>query len=127
MGNIVIKPEQDRDEYVYWSTETEAPVGYGGRAQMLKIMAGDTSYDYHGTDAGNPPAVRLERADSEGSSAMDGYTFGHWQYGEFIYQQRGMLLRRDLYRAAQLLAEGRDAEVWNLLAPLDGETKARRG
>jgi hypothetical protein len=117
MGHIVIKPRRDRDEYVYWSTVVEAPIGYGSRDEMLHALADDWPAD--------PPEVRLARTDKTGSSSKD-VDYG-WDDTELIYEQRGMLAREHLYRAAALLREGRESEVWDLLAPFEGETEVRRG
>lgn len=43
------------------------------------------------------------------------------------FEQRGCLPREHLYRAAVLLAEGRESEVRDLLAPLDECAEVRRG
>lgn len=117
MGHILIKPSRDRDEYVYWSTIVEAPIGYGNRADILKVLAGDRPSD--------DPEQRLERTDKFGSSAKDG--FYRWDDASFIYEQRGHLLREHLYRAAELIDEGRESEVWDLMTPFEDETEVRRG
>lgn len=131
MGSIVIKPDPDRDEYVEWSTNVDAPVGYGTRTEMLAELDGA------GLDSGpcptcgswvsshSLPAARLDRADKYGSSAHTAE--GRWGDDEFIYEQRGYLPRRHLYQAARLLGVGRDSEVWDLLIPFEDETEVRRG
>jgi hypothetical protein len=117
VGHILIKPVPDRDEYVYWSTIVEAPIGYGSRAEMLEDLAGEAPAD--------APEIRIARADVYGSSALDG--FFRWDDDSLIYEQRGLLARADLYRAAVLLGEEREAEVWDLLTPFEDETEVRRG
>ena len=128
MGHVVIKPVPGIDEYVYWSTVVEAPIAWGSRAEMLDDLTVEWRQD-HGPDvppAGlSAPEKRLERADEYGSSALDG--FFRWDDGSLIYEQRGLLARVDLYRAAVLLGEEREADVWDLLTPFEGETEVRRG
>lgn len=128
MGEIVIKPDRDRDEYVTWSTFTESPIAYGNRAETIEYLGGDiqpgtcpTCRQHVAQDT--VPSARLNRADKWGSSDMTG--FARWAQDEFIYQQRGMLSRHDLVRACALLCDGRDDEVLPLLAPFeDGEGDA---
>jgi hypothetical protein len=128
MGHILIKPVPDRDEYVLWSTVVEAPLAWGDREEMLRELTVEWRRD-HGADV--PPAgltapeKRLDRADKHGSSALDGLF--RWDDDSLIYEQRGLLARVDLYRAAVLLGEDREAEVWDLLTPFEDETEVRRG
>lgn len=121
MGNIIIKPARDRDEYVYWSTNVEAPIAYGDREGMAEILA----EDFSGRAPANLPEVRLLRTDERGSSALD-IPIGYWGDDEFVYEQRGLLRRADLFRAAVLLAEGRESEVWDLLSPFEEGMEVRR-
>lgn len=130
MPHIVIKAEPNRDAYVYWSTIVEAPLTYGTRAEMLECLAKEWRKQHPGmpTDSITDPAARLDRADRTGTSAAGGFAFfGAWDYEEFIYEQRGYLARRDLLRAVQLLCEDREAEVWDLLTPLEERAEVRRG
>jgi hypothetical protein len=128
MGHILIKPTRDRDEYVYWSTIVEAPIAWGDREEMLRELTAEWHRD-HGHDvppAGlTAPGKRLERADTYGSSSLDG--FYRWDDDSLIYEQRGLLARVDLYRAATLLGNGRESEVWDLLTPFEDEVEVRRG
>lgn len=48
-------------------------------------------------------------------------------YGGFSYEQRGVLPRRHLARACELLGEGRQSEVWDLLVPFEDGMEVRRG
>lgn len=129
MGQIIVKPASDRDEYVIWSSIVEAPVGYGNRAEILTQLREDWDRDYpHATPKpGFRPEDRLGRVDANGSSAAGDYTWGYWDHDGFIYEQRGWLPRQHLYRACELLDAGREAEVWDLLTPFEGETEVRRG
>lgn len=130
MPSIVIKPERDRDLYVYWSTVVEAPVAWGDRAWMLQHLSDDHHRRHPGQkpDLLNDPAGRLDRADIHGTSAAGGYAFfGRWDYDGFMYEQRGILPRRLLTRACELLGDDREAEVWDLLEPIDEGIEVRRG
>ena len=122
MGYIVIKPSPDRDEYVYWSTIVEAPIMWGDRAGMLAYL--QEEHD-NAPLVTSEPGPRLDRADRYGSSALDG-TF-RWDDQELIYEQRGYLARKDLYRACLLLGEDRESEVWDLMTPFEDEAGVRRG
>ncbi|MCW6008697.1 hypothetical protein K1W54_29745 [Micromonospora sp. CPCC 205371] len=127
MGHILIKPVPDRDEYVYWSTVVEAPIAFGSRVEMLAEFAEEWKRD-HGDippQGWRSPEARLARADEYGSSAVDG--FFRWDETTLIFEQRGLLARKDLYRAAELLHEEREAEVWDLLTPFEDEVEVRRG
>ncbi len=123
MGNVVIKLDRDRDEYVLWSTETESPIAYGTRTEMLDHLGGDlqpgtcpTCQQY--VSHQSIPTARLARADVKGSSDMS-HGWGWWDYDEFLYAQQGTLARSDLARACALLCDGREADVAALLTPFD--------
>lgn len=127
MRGLIIKPAKDRDEYVIWSRSVEAPLAYGTRDEIQQIL----------TECGTPEdadPARLDQADLHGSSALgvpvDGlpaYMEGWWGDEEWIYEQRGYLKRSDMYRAAQLLDEDRDPEVWDMLIPFEDKAEVRRG
>jgi hypothetical protein len=123
MPQVVVKPDRHRDEYVVWSTVTETPVTYGCRRYMTRWLAANDGR----RSEESRPLRRLRRADRLGSSAYPEWGDGHWDDGGQIYEQRGWLRRRDLYRAAVLLCAGRESEVWDLLEPFEDETEVRRG
>jgi len=115
MGYIV-KPDPDQDMYVEWSRNLGEPVACGNRAEMLRILHGDPG----ASDRFDTPERRLARADELGSSSrVPGE--GWWGHDEFPYGYKGMLARKDLVRAVELLAAGRDDEVLALLAPFDDD------
>jgi len=114
MPSVVIKPHPDRDEYVVWSTITERPYAGGNRAEILELLHDGIRRDEG--DRRNPDAA-VERADRWGSSALPEWGFGHWDDEMFIYQQAGLLHRKDLWRATVLECEERDREVLDLLDP----------
>ncbi|MFG3710862.1 hypothetical protein [Micromonospora sp. NPDC047730] len=130
MPSIVIKPDRDRDLYVYWSTVVEAPVAWGDRASMLDHLTSEFRRHHPGAipDSISDPGRRLDRADLNGTSAAGGFAFfGRWDDDGLIYEQRGILPRHHLARACELLEAGQDAEVWDLLEPFEDETEVRRG
>lgn len=129
MGHILIKPFRDEDKYVYWSTMVEAPIGYGNREEMARLLAEEMRRSWTPSD---PPEERLQRADVYGSSSIGygthpPYVEGWWDDQTYIYEQRGILHRSKLYEAAALCAVGLDSQVWDLLEPFEGETEVRRG
>lgn len=127
MGHVVIKQAPDLDEYVYWSTIVEAPINYGTRADMVIIL------DHDHRVGGSPHdsvEERLARADATGTSMYGlplGYGLGEWDDESLIYEQRGHLPRKHLFRAAQLIDHDREPEVWDLMTPFEDETEVRRG
>jgi hypothetical protein len=130
MVQIVLKAEQSLDLYVIWSTGTDAPIAWGTREEALLWLSDQRRrMGPHGhTDDLCDPAGRLARADATGTSATAEFGFfGRWDRHGLIYEQRGILPRYRLARACELLEEGRDAEVWDLLEPLESEMEVRRG
>ena len=111
---IIIKPERDRDMYVEWPTVVDVPTAHGDRAEMLRILHADPQARRHAA-----PEQRLTQADKVGSSSQVGEFW--WDDDVFVFRQDGMLARRDLVRAVELLAAGRDDEVLALLAPFDDD------
>ncbi len=127
MPSTIIKPERDRDLYVIWSTITECPIAWGDRTEVLEIITEDWRRHRDSDPIANP-AGRLDRADIYGTSAADGFAFfGRWDYDGFMYEQRGILPRRYLARACELLEEGREPEVRDLLEPIEEGMEVRRG
>lgn len=127
MGYVVIKQAPDRDEYIYWSTYVEAPVNYGTRADMAAIL--EHSHKTHGAPH-DTVEERLARTDATGTSMYGlplGYALGAWEDESLIYEQRGHLPREHLFRAAQLIDEDREPEVWDLMTPFEDESGVRRG
>lgn len=113
---IVIKPDRGQDRYVLWCTSVDAPIGCGNRARILALLEQRWQDEHPHADPrpGAAPADRVARADRTGSSAR-GYG---WSETSLVYEGHGLLARRDLYRAAVLLDQGRAAAVERLLAPV---------
>ncbi len=126
MPSVVIKPARGRDEFVVWSTVTESPHGYGNRTQMAELLQAGI----RDNDPGDvvDPLAALDRADRNGSSAMGGWTEGHWGRNEWgwIYKQVGWVQRKDLWQAAVWQCEGRVREILDLLDPLEDDDEHRR-
>jgi len=108
---LLVKPDRDKDTYVGWSNACDMPAGVWSR---------ETALEY-----GFPPS-RLDRADENGSSATNGYRFGHWDDDGFVAEQRGWLRRDRLgdYAVEYLLGDRQAA--YDLLEPFEGETEVRR-
>lgn len=129
MPTIIIKPDQDRDLYVAWSTVVEAPVAWGSRAETLTWLAERWQRDFpdQAHNRITDPEQRLRRVDATGTSAAGGFShFGAWDAG-LVYEQRGVLPRRHLARACELIGAGRESEVWDLLEPFEDLAEVRRG
>jgi hypothetical protein len=129
MVNILIKPDPDRGEYVYWSDELERPIAHGNRAAMVRYITMEWEQRWPGRPqpAGHTAEDRAARADLRGSSATGGFRFGHWHDDEMILEQRGLLAREDLWAAAVFFAAGQDEKVWDMMTPLEEHTEVRRG
>lgn len=130
MPSIVIKPERDGDLYVIWSTIVEAPTAWGTRTEVRGYLAEDWEERFPGRapDSLDDFDARLDRADANGTSALGGFSFfGRWDDDGFVYEQRGILPRRHLARAVELLEADREPEVWDLMEPFEHESEVRRG
>lgn len=129
MVNILIKPDPDRDEYVYWSDGWGRPIAHGTRDGVVRYITTEWEQRWSGRPqpAGHTAEDRVARADRFGSSATGGFRFGHWHDDEMILEQRGLLARKDLWTAAVLLSHGQDEKVWDMLTPLDEHAEVLRG
>jgi hypothetical protein len=116
MPQYVVKPDPERDEYVYWSTITESPYFAGTRAEMVAYLRGRDPQDFD---------ARMERADLRGTSALwpdlDAPYLG---WGDTtIYEQRGVIKTADMGTLARRLDAGQD--VTDLLEPFDDDDDVR--
>ncbi|MGJ5831368.1 hypothetical protein [Streptomyces ossamyceticus] len=107
---LIIKPHRDRDVYVGWSTNAEAPTGVWSR---------ETALEY-----GFPPSW-LARADENGSDATGNYRFGNWEHARFVAEQRGLLPRHRLEGYAVEYLHGDRVAAYALLEPFEGESEVR--
>jgi hypothetical protein len=108
---LLIKAALDRDVYVGWSDVAEAPAGVWSRETAL-------AYGF--------PRSRLDRADTNGSSATGEYRAGHWDDSGFVAEQRGWLRRERLGEYAVEYLHGDRQAAFDLLEPFEGETEVRR-
>jgi hypothetical protein len=117
MPSYIIKPERDRDFYVYWSTVVEAPVAFGDREYILSYLRAELE-----RDSATSPQGRLRRADETGSSALwpspSDPAYG-WDDNELIYQQQGTLRRDRLPELCKRLTGDDHADVSDLLTPFE--------
>lgn len=121
MGRFIFKADRDCDLFVEWSTIVEAPTFIGPRAEILDYLTGRAD-----VDQGDPPEVRIRRAEETGTSALrdpmaPGYTGpldGAWDDAGEVVEQRGWLPRA---RMAEFLdAYLLDPEkAYALLEPFD--------
>jgi len=89
MPHFILKPEPDKDVYVWWSTICESPMAVGTRAELSDRMI------RCGEKAG---PERFDRADQRGTSSVDG--LDGWDDGKttgsVIVEQRGLVQLKDL-------------------------------
>lgn len=117
MPSYVIKPDRDQDFYVMWSEIVDAPTGWGTRAE------------FKATPWFKPDEVadeRFERADQYGTSARwpgtdpNDQIYG-WNDPTLIYKQQGILLRKHLRTAVDLLGDDENADISHLLHPFEDD------
>lgn len=139
MGSIVIKESPESDYYVEWSSIVEAPTCAGTRTEMLAYLQ-QGSDPWLRKDAPHHPEQRLRRVDETGTSSLwvtkaaeespefaaHGYPEeGSWDDDSFIYMQRGLLSRANVFALTRRLTEDPGADVSDLLTPLDDEDEVR--
>lgn len=114
MPSYIVKGDPSREEYVYWSTVTDAPYAWGSRAELEAELEKINP----GRNAAAPE--RFDRADETGTSSLDG--FYCWDDDTLIYDQQGVVWRDDLWALCMRLERGED--VADLLHPFeDSEAK----
>lgn len=122
MGNIVMKVDRDRDQYVIWSSVVDAPAFIGNRAETATELARDIPRGY-APAAGNSPEDRLARADETGTSAVYGEPpfDGAFDDSGMIVEQRGWLPRADFARFVDaVVADDMDA-AYGVLQPFEDD------
>lgn len=96
MVHIVVKATPERDLYCIWSTITDSPIFVGTRAEILDHLT-ERRRDGIDRGPGDSPEVRIDRADTTGTSAMYGSPFdGAFDDTGFVFEQRGWLPRARL-------------------------------
>jgi hypothetical protein len=128
MPSYTFKESPDIDYYVEWSSVVEAPVWTGDRAELLNYLR-RKSDPYLREDAPHYPERRLERCDKTGTTALwkghSGLVYKHpeeegaWEDDAYIYQQKGTLTRANLFILCHRTDEDEDADVSDLLVPLE--------
>ena len=132
MGTIIIKEAQDVDYYVGWSSVVDAPVWTGNREETLAYLRRNSD-PYLRDDAPHHPERRLERADATGTTSLwvtkanaesaefaaHGYVEeGCWEDDDFIYEQRGILTRANVFVLAHRLDAGNE-DAADLIQPFE--------
>ncbi|MFC4506596.1 MULTISPECIES: hypothetical protein [Streptomyces] len=110
LRGLIVKAAKDRDLYISWSGVAKGPTSVWTRAEAL-------AYGF--------PRSRLDRADANGSSAID-YRDGYWDDSGFIDEQRSWLRRDHIGDYAQRYLSGQEDAAFDLLEPFEGETAVRR-
>lgn len=116
MSSYIVRPDRAEDWYTVWSDSVDAPLAWGTRAEL--------EAEAHPDDRLTPE--RFARADEHGSSAMFGspVIYGWGQEG-WIYEQRGVLPRRNLRAACERLAADEHDPITDLLEPFEDEMQVR--
>lgn len=104
---LIVKAAPDKHCYIGWSNSADGPTGVWSR---------ETAIEY------GFPASRLNRADTNGSSATNGFTSGHWDDSGFIADQRGWLRRDRLADYAIEYLHGDRVAAYALLEPFEDDT-----
>lgn len=121
MGTIV-KPDRGVDFYVLWSDIVEAPTAWGSAKEL------EEGWRNVGSHEGPWQLGRIQRADRMGTSALwptpHDPAYG-WNDHGFIYMQRGWLKRERLVEACARLGADENADIGELLVPLEGLDEVR--
>ncbi len=113
MPSYIVKPVQDVDEYVEWSTIVDSPIRWGSREDFL----------FEGFEE-----ARLDRADTYSSSAL--YYRPSWEDDHvYIFEQTGYLYRSQIPALLRIIENGhldtemlyKLPEIIALLTPFEDE------
>jgi hypothetical protein len=114
MPHFILKPEPDKDLYVWWSTITEVPMAVGTRAELAVQMSRS------GEDSS---PERFDRADQRGTSSVDG--LDGWAdgatTGSVIVEQRGFVQLKDLPEVFRCMEAGESYD--HVVIPFDDDTE----
>ncbi len=117
----MIKCEPNKDRYIYWSDQVEAPHTTGTRARIFRYLRKTTR------DSPQQIERRLERVDRTGTSAMiNGWLTWEDEEGP-IFEQRGMVPRAKLWEFCALLKAGERDKAYDLMTPFEDVGEVRRG
>jgi hypothetical protein len=113
---LIICTEPGKDEFVYWSTIADGPMGFGTREELQRQIR-----RLKGSSGGEADDERFDRAAELGSSmkAEAEYCEGHWDDSGFVYNQQGWLPRDRMGAFMRLYNEDRLDEAIALLDSLD--------
>jgi hypothetical protein len=115
VSSYVVKADPGEDWYVVWSNNVDGPLAWGTRAELEAEALPD--------DQLTPQ--RFTRADERGSSAVFGGPIYGWDHDGWIYEQRGVLPRRNLRAACERLTADEHDPITDLLEPFEDETEVR--
>lgn len=107
MGRGIIKPKQDVDFYVEWSSIVDMPISWGTREFLAS----------HGISTD-----RLDRADKYHTSYLDGYSHRGWDKEDYeVIAQSGTLAHSQLIEFCDTLDERGEltAASRTMLTPLE--------
>lgn len=130
--STVVKVDPDEDWYVVWSDIAEAPMAWGGRERVGMWLTSRGHWENPTGEPDGTPESRLARADQTGTSSLwpspDDPHMG-WQESKYprglIYRQQGWLPIDRMKALCERLSSDADADVRDLLDPLDGEDEVR--
>jgi hypothetical protein len=122
MPSYVVKVTPDQDRYVYWSTVTDSPHFWGGRAEMMDMLVHDSREK---PEYALPEAEkRLGRADATGTSAHHGDM--RWDDDVLIVEQRGILRRGHLGAFLDTFNQADESFDWSMLEPFEDDEEPPR-
>jgi hypothetical protein len=133
MPSFIFKESPEVDYYVEWSSIVEAPAFTGSRSIMLEHLR-QSSDQWLRDDAPHHPERRLERADETGTTSVwvehagmrDKFAEeGAWDDDDYIYMQRGVLTRANLFVLCHRTDDDPDADVTDLMTPFEDEDEVR--
>jgi hypothetical protein len=117
--HFIVKPDQNRDVYVEWSSMMEAPIRIGSRADFLRELGAG--------EPGNRTTDRLDRADRSGTTMLPpplSPQDGAW--GDLlVFEQRGTIACAKLAEFTHLLFDGDLQGALRLCEPFEDEERVR--
>lgn len=116
MGQVIIKPERDKDYYIIWSDNVDAPVAFGTRSALEEYPDGvRTAENFARADETSSSSRRFPETWAEDWSMV-------FQNTGLIRRSRMMdLVRRIEYIWDDLYGWHKDPEIRALLDPFEEE------
>lgn len=125
MPRYLLKPNPNRDEYVYWSTIVDAPVtGVMSRDEMKGYLLHGQGLTPPHTDV--EAEERLARTDEKGHSLID-WDGNGWGQSELVrvehrdYARTGMVAHEDIAELTRAMESGDWATVERLVEVEDDD------